>query len=135
MHPDSPAAFPNGRSRQRLLLVDDDPLILECLAALLRTDCFEVSTALGGLLAMETFCRAIIDDAPFDAVIADLGMPVLDGRDVVQRVRWISPGTTTVLLAGWGDRPEADDDTSQWADRVVAKPVRIEELRQALRMY
>ena len=135
MHPDSPADFPNGRSRRRLLLVDDDPLILESMAALLRTDCFEVSTALGGLLAMEKFCRAIIEDAPFDAVIADLGMPVLDGRDVVQRVRWISPGTTTVLLAGWGDRPETDVDTSQWADRVVAKPVRIEELRQALRMY
>jgi DNA-binding response OmpR family regulator len=123
-----------SRPHRRLLLIDDDPLILDCLAALLREDDVEVCVALDGLSGIERFCRAIIDDAPFDAVIADLEMPVLDGRDVVERVRLISPGTRTVLLTGRGETANKHVDVSRHPDCVVAKPVRIEELRHALCM-
>jgi CheY-like chemotaxis protein len=122
------------RPHRRFLLIDDDPLILDCLADLLRGDGVEVCIALDGLSGIEKFCRAIVDDAPFDAVIADLEMPVLDGRDVVERVRLISPGTRTVLLTGRGEIANKHVDASRQPDCVVAKPVRIEELRHALCM-
>jgi DNA-binding response OmpR family regulator len=122
------------RPHRRLLLIDDDPLILDCVAALLRKDDVEVSIALDGLSGIEKFCRAIVDDAPFDAVIADLEMPVLDGRDVVERIRLISPGTWTVLLTGRDETANKRVDDARQPDCMVAKPVRIEELRHALRM-
>jgi DNA-binding response OmpR family regulator len=124
----------SARPHRRFLLIDDDPLILDCLAALLRADGVEVCIALDGLSGIEKFCRAIVDDAPFDAVIADLEMPVLDGRDVVERIRLISPGTRTVLLTGLDETANNHGDASRQPDCVVAKPVRIEELRHALCM-
>jgi DNA-binding response OmpR family regulator len=122
------------RPHRRLLLIDDDPLILDCLAALLSEDGVDVCIALDGLSGIEKFCRAIVDDAPFDAVIVDLEMPVLDGRDVVERVRLISPGTRTVLLTGRGETANKHVDARRQPDCNVAKPVRIEELRHALGM-
>jgi DNA-binding response OmpR family regulator len=116
----------------RVLLIDDDPLILDSLAELLLEHGYDVSTADGGESGLVKFCQAIVDGAPFSAVVSDLGMPHLDGKEVVQRVRQIDPGTLTVLLTGFGERPEDPAQIAGRADRMVAKPVRIEELQQAL---
>ena len=64
--------------RPRLLVVDDEPLILEGLARLLATRDYEVVTANGG-------CEALIaiGKQQFDAILLDLGMPDLNGTEVL----------------------------------------------------
>jgi CheY-like chemotaxis protein len=68
-------------ARSRLLVVDDEPLILEGLARLLATRDYDVVTANGG-------CEALIaiGKQQFDAILLDLGMPDLNGNEVLRFV-------------------------------------------------
>lgn len=68
-------------TRQRLLVVDDEPLILEGLTRLLAARDYEVVAASGG-------CEALIaiGKQQFDAILLDLGMPDLDGNEVLRFV-------------------------------------------------
>jgi hypothetical protein len=49
-------------------------------------------------IGLVAFCRAAIDGAPFDAVVADLPVPTLDGAKVIDRIRAIAPQTLTLQL-------------------------------------
>jgi DNA-binding response OmpR family regulator len=115
----------------RVLLIDDDPLLLDALAALLRRD-YRVETAHGGEAGLARFCQAVVDGDPFGVVVTDLAMPRMDGYEFIQRMRKIAPRTPTILLAGWGEQPGAVGSMTACADAVLAKPVRIEELQAAL---
>ena len=115
----------------RVLLIDDDPLLLDSLAALLQPR-YDVVTAIGGECGLATFCQALVDGCPFGVVVTDLGMPRMDGYEFIQRIRKIAPRTPTILLTGWGEQPGAVGALAGRADREVAKPVRIEELQEAL---
>jgi DNA-binding response OmpR family regulator len=106
----------------RLLLIGDDSLARDSLAGLLLHDGYEVVTAESGEIGLVTFCRAAIDGMPFEAVVTDLVLPNLDGTKVIDRILSIAPCTLTVLIAG----------ETGIAGHIVAKPVRIEELRRAL---
>jgi CheY-like chemotaxis protein len=66
-------------------------------------------------------------------VLTDLGMPYLDGRQVASFVKGASPSTPVILLTGWGQRLIADNDAPQYVDRVLSKPPRLRDLREALR--
>jgi DNA-binding response OmpR family regulator len=59
---------------------------------------YQVETAHGGEVGLVAFCRAAIDGAPFDAVVADLPIPNVDGAQVIDRIRAIAPHTLTLWL-------------------------------------
>jgi len=65
-------------------------------------------------------------------VITDLGMPYVDGRKVSTAVKTAAPETIVLLLTGWGQRMLADGDVPPHADRVLSKPPKLRELREAL---
>lgn len=69
-------------SQQRVLIVDDDPGALNALAELLRDEGFEVMTALNGQLAL-----AAAPDFRPELVLIDLQMPVMDGLELLRRLR------------------------------------------------
>ncbi len=64
--------------------------------------------------------------------VAPLGMPYLDGRRVAMAVKEASPATPVILLTGWGQRMVAEGGIPPHVDRVLAKPPRLRELREAL---
>jgi DNA-binding response OmpR family regulator len=66
----------------RILLVDDDPLVLKSLRDALENDGHEVVTAEGGLAGIDEFSPGAGYGKRFDIVITDLGMPYVDGRKV-----------------------------------------------------
>jgi CheY-like chemotaxis protein len=120
-------------SRQlRLLLIDDDPLLLKSLRDALELDEHEVVTAEGGQLGIDAFAAAAESGAQFDAVITDLGMPYIDGRKVATRIRQLSPQVPIIMLTGWGHRLIATDDKPESVDRVLSKPPKMTELRSTL---
>jgi PAS domain S-box-containing protein len=119
-------------SRARILVVDDDPLIIHVLSEVLKRDGHEVISANGGQAGMDAFSAAQKQGRPFAVVITDLGMPRVDGRKVASFVKSASPSTPVILLTGWGHRLIAEGDVSPHVDRVLSKPTKIGELREAL---
>jgi CheY-like chemotaxis protein len=120
-------------TRLRILVVDDDPLILKSLRDALETDGHLITTANGGKEGIETFERSIAAGEAFAVVITDLGMPYVDGRKVSAAVKACSPHTPVVLLTGWGQRLTEQGDVPPHVDRVLNKPPKLRELRVALR--
>jgi CheY-like chemotaxis protein len=118
--------------RLRILVVDDDPLILQSLQATLEQDEHYIAVADGGQAGIDEFCAAQQRGMPFDAVVTDLGMPNIDGRTVAAAVKSLAPTTPVILLTGWGYRLRAEGDLPQHVERVLSKPPKLHELRVAL---
>jgi PAS domain S-box-containing protein len=116
----------------RLLVVDDDPIVLNSLRDALQSYGHTVVTANGGHAGIEAFRLARDQGEPFAAVITDLGMPYVDGQRVASAVKALEPATPVILLTGWGQRLLAEDGVPADVDRVVSKPPRLREIQSAL---
>ena len=116
----------------RILIVDDDPIIIESLRETLRGDAHRVTAADGGQAGIDAFEAARANGEAFELVITDLGMPYVDGRRVAAAIKAASPNTPVVLLTGWGQRLMAENEVPPHVDRVLNKPPRLKELRAAL---
>jgi PAS domain S-box-containing protein len=130
--PTESAAVFTAPSRLRLLIVDDDPVLIKSLRDTLETDGHLVVTAKDGQEAIGTIHAAQDRSEPFAAVITDLGMPYVDGRKVASTVKAASPSTPVILLTGWGQRLLDEGDIPPHVDRVLSKPPKLRELREAL---
>ena len=119
----------------RILLADDDPMLLESLRAALETDGHHVMTADDGQSAIDAFEAADKSGAPFTVVITDFVMPIVDGRKVSSAVNQMRPGTPVIMLTAWGNRVRAQDDTLPFVDHIMAKPANLTELRMALERF
>jgi PAS domain S-box-containing protein len=116
----------------RILLVDDDPLLISSLRDILEGDGHTVTPTDGGQSGIDAFVAALAAGKPHAVVITDLGMPYVDGRRVAAAVKAASPTTPVILLTGWGKRLLADNDVPAHVDRVISKPPRLAEIRRAL---
>lgn len=116
----------------RILVVDDDPLLLSTLRDALSADGHVVATADLGQTGIDTFIAALGTERAFSVVITDLGMPHVDGRAVAAAIKARSPTTPVIMLTGWGRRLNADGDIPQHVDCILSKPPNLTELRQAL---
>ena len=119
-------------SSLRILLVDDDALILKSLGETLERDGHVVVTASSGESGIEAFRAAHARSEPFAVVITDLGMPHMDGRRVGSAVKHLSPSTPVILLTGWGQRLASEGEHLPDIARVLSKPPKLRELREAL---
>jgi two-component system KDP operon response regulator KdpE len=119
----SPPSPPAGR----LLLVDDEPQIVRALTPALSAGGFEVLTATTGEAAI-----AIMAAEPCDAMILDLGLPDMDGKDVIRRIRDWSEAPIIVLSARDLEQ-EKIDALDLGADDFVNKPVGVGELLARVR--
>jgi len=115
-----------------ILLVDDDPMLIESLRHVLQDDGHTVTVADGGQRGIDTFATAHQSGRPFSVVITDLGMPYVEGRQVAASVKAISPTTPVLMLTGWGRRLLAQNEVPPHVDRVLGKPPRLDDIRAAL---
>ncbi len=118
--------------RLRILLVDDDPLLIKSLQDTLQEDGHVIIATHGGQSGIDAFAAGQQRGEPVDLVITDLGMPHVDGRKVAASIKTLSPKTPVILLTGWGQRLIAANDIPAHVDKVLAKPPRLHELRAAL---
>jgi CheY-like chemotaxis protein/anti-sigma regulatory factor (Ser/Thr protein kinase) len=128
-----PAAHVNAAAStpQRILVVDDDPLILSVLRTILEADGHVVATAIGGQEGIDFF-RLAEGGERFSVVMTDLGMPHVDGRAVASAVKAMRPAAPVILLTGWGQRLVEEDEMPPFIDRILNKPPKLRELRAAL---
>jgi len=110
-----------------VLVVDDDPTICRTLRINLRARGHEVETVGSGRDALSTFA----DRTP-DLVILDLGLPDLDGVDVLREIRRL--GTTPVIvLSARRDSDDKVEALDEGADDYVTKPFGMDELMARVR--
>jgi CheY-like chemotaxis protein len=128
-HVDTILAVPPN---QRILVVDDDPLLIKSLRDTLEADGHVIVTASGGQAGIDALHEAMKRKEPFSVVITDLGMPHIDGRKVAEAVKTASPSTPVILLTGWGQRLMTEGDMPPHVDLVLNKPPKLRELRKAL---
>jgi PAS domain S-box-containing protein len=118
--------------RLRILIVDDDPLVLKSVREALEADGHSITTADGGQAGIDAFLAARAQGSPFPVVITDLGMPYVDGRRVSSAIKTAAPETIVLMLTGWGQRLVAEGDVPPHVDQLLSKPPKLRELRAAL---
>ncbi len=111
----------------KILVVDDEPQIRRALRTSLEAHGYEVRTAANGTEAIE----AVADASP-DLMLLDLGLPDIDGRSVIERIRGFSEVPVIVVSVRdlQADKVAALD---AGADDYVTKPFAMEELLARLR--
>ncbi|WP_182378759.1 response regulator [Nocardioides sp. WS12] len=112
----------------KIMVVDDEPQIVRALAINLRARGYEVTTAADGAEAL-----AVAELAPPDIVILDLGLPDLDGVDLIARLRARS-AVPILVLSGRSDSADKVDALDAGADDYVTKPFGMDELLARLRV-
>ncbi len=116
----------------RILVVDDDPLLLRSLRETLESDGHVIETASGGREGIDRFREAMEEGQVFNVVLTDLGMPFVDGRQVASAIKAESPATPIIMLTGWGQRLVAEGDMPAHVNIVLSKPPKLRDLREAL---
>ncbi|MDZ4051489.1 MAG: ATP-binding protein [Limnobacter sp.] len=115
-----------------LLLVDDDPNVLAAISAILEMSGHQVHAAGSGALAAQLFNEAARKGNAFDAVITDLGMPEMDGKELAEMIKSLSPTTPVLMLTGWGKQMSLSQEEVPQVDMIMAKPPKPAELELAL---
>jgi len=129
---EQPAAALRPAPGLRILLVDDDPLLLNSLQDVLTSDGHHVTIASGGKEGIATLQAAAERSESFSVIISDLGMPHIDGRKVASAAHRAAPKTPVILLTGWGQRLIDEDEIPPHVSHVLSKPPKLHELRAAL---
>jgi two-component system, OmpR family, KDP operon response regulator KdpE len=111
----------------RVLVIDDEAPILRALKINLTARKYEVSTAADGAAGLAAMAR----ERP-DVLILDLGLPDMDGTEVIRGVRgWTS--TPIIVLSAWGQETQKVAALDAGADDYVTKPFGMDELLARLR--
>jgi CheY-like chemotaxis protein len=109
---------------KRILLVEDERWVRECIKRLLRLDDHTVTEAANGVEACEVF-----DPTAFDVVITDFDMPKMSGDELVASIRSRAPAQPILMITAYVDRFRGQENP---ADAILGKPFGVSELRQAL---
>ncbi len=112
-----------------VLLVDDEPSILEVTTRTLAHLGFEVESAADGQAAVEAFSRR---PAAFRVALLDLTMPRMDGRECFQALRLIRPDLPVILCSGFSEQESVKKFLGQGLAGFVQKPYTMSMLRRAL---
>jgi HD-like signal output (HDOD) protein/CheY-like chemotaxis protein len=113
---------------RRILFVDDEPKVLEALRRMLRPqrNTWDMAFAPGGEAAL-----ALMEASPFDVVVSDMRMPVMDGAALLCRVRELYPQMVRIVLSGHTELSTALRVVPV-AHQFLAKPCDPEMLRVAI---
>jgi len=115
--------------RVRVLVVDDDPIVADSLAEMLRSEGYESHDALSAAEAVDVLDKA---DPPVGVVITDVSMPRGDGMSLLREIGEKHPRTAVVMLTGYGTIENAVEALRAGAVDFLTKPVVDQELRMAL---
>ena len=114
-------------STLRILLVDDQPIILDVLQQQLAEDGHEIMTAGSGQEAL-----AVLQERGCDLVMTDQSMPGMTGDELAALIKEKNPKTGVILLTGFGGSDSDNDDRPPGVDMVVGKPATSVDLRRAI---
>ncbi|KRT66148.1 MAG: histidine kinase, two-component system, NtrC family, sensor kinase [Candidatus Rokubacteria bacterium CSP1-6] len=117
-----------GRQR-RILVVEDDEMVRDAVAMMLRTDDHEVVTASTAAEAL-----GLLERGSYDVIVSDLRIPYMDGPTFYREVkqRWPAALPRLIFMTGSAEDPESARFLRETGVPVLAKPFTPESLRQAV---
>ncbi|MDQ7087085.1 MAG: response regulator [Acidobacteriota bacterium] len=113
-----------GRDGPRVLVVDDEPVVLHSLALVLDHAGYSCIPCESGSRAVET----LTGDTPLDLALVDLVLPDIPGEEVLAEARRLRPGLPLVAMSGFGRGAAPEQGPEMAFDAFLAKPFE----RQAL---
>ncbi|MGH7827012.1 MAG: response regulator [Candidatus Binatia bacterium] len=108
--------------RQKLLVVEDDPISRKNISHYLSEDGFEVEQIPDGIKALERF-----EEEGFDLILTDVVMPGMDGLNLTERVHSVSPATPVIIMTGNGEI-DFNKARAVGAADFIRKPIVLEEV-------
>ncbi|NQT18821.1 MAG: sigma-54-dependent Fis family transcriptional regulator, partial [Planctomycetes bacterium] len=111
-------------AENRILVVDDDPIVCGSLTELLRFENHRVDTASDGASAL-----ALLHNEPYNLIITDVSMPGLSGFDVLKKVKVEHPLTEVILTTAYGTVENAVESIKLGAFNYLTKPLVDEEIK------
>ncbi len=110
-----------------ILIVDDEPSILQSLSGLLSDEGFGVITASTGYEALK-----IIDAESPDLVLLDIWMPGIDGIETLKEIKKVNPHIQVIIISGHGSIETAVKATKLGAFDLIEKPLSIDKIIVAI---
>lgn len=110
-----------------ILVVDDEPDLLEICREALGDQGLKLLTAKNGLEALNILCQS-----PVDVVVSDMRMPKMGGMELLAKIHEMGLDTDVIVLTGYGTVENAVDCVKMGAANYLLKPFRIEELLGAI---
>ncbi len=121
---------PSPQSKARVLVIDDEEIILSSLSNALQRSGYSVVTVNDSLKAIDVFSRTPDD---FDLVITDLTMPRMTGVELSARLMQIRSGIPIILCTGYSDIINEHQAKAMGVREFLQKPASIGELKNAVR--
>ncbi len=112
----------------KILVVDDDEVILETITEYLEQKNFKVVPVDNGLDALKMFETG---NGGFDLLITDLVMPSIGGVAIISIVKKKYPQVPIIAITGWGEHPETLAREVE-ADFVLEKPFKLDEINRII---
>jgi two-component system response regulator PilR (NtrC family) len=117
-----------GTGRRRVLVIDDEPDICDCLRLLLSLEGFDVITAESGLVAID---KAKTES--FDIAITDLRMPGMGGIETLTALKRLKPDIRVIVATAFASDESARRCREEGADEYLTKPYSLEDVMKALK--
>jgi ATP-dependent Lon protease len=111
-----------------VLVVDDEDIARTNLEYILKKEGYHVSTAVNGADALEKVMAS-----EFDLILTDLKMEKMDGMQLVESVKRLTPHTDIVMITGFATVSSAVDALKKGAAHYLPKPINLDELRATVR--
>ncbi len=119
--------------KRRILLMDDEQMILDIVSRMLGHLGYEVTTCTDGSQAIAAFAKSKSQSEPFDIVMMDLVIPNgVGGQDAVHTIKKIDPGAKVIASSGHLEHPVMVDHKSFGFNAVLEKPYKLEKLQQVI---
>jgi len=107
----------------KILIIEDDFMIAESTQTLLQYQGFEVIWVNNGIDGLKK-----IQQEQVDAVLLDLGLPMMDGMQVLKQIRQIHPALPVLIISARDQLQQRVDGLNQGADDYLIKPYEFDEL-------
>lgn len=115
------------RTKIKILLLDDEPIVVERLKETLEKSGYQVDAFTSGAEALEQLHKK-----KYDILISDLKMSSPDGMDVLRSARQRQPHIKAVVITGFATRKTAEEALKSGAVEFIAKPFKISQLKKLL---
>ncbi|MCE0522135.1 MAG: response regulator [Methylacidiphilales bacterium] len=127
------SAMPTPAHKRRILLMDDEQMILDIVSRMLSHLGYEVTTCTDGAQAIAAFAKSKSHSEPFDVVMMDLVIPNgVGGQDAVHTIKKIDPSAKVIASSGHLDHPVMKEHKKFGFNATLEKPYKLEKLRQVI---
>jgi CheY-like chemotaxis protein len=117
----------------KVLLMDDEQIILEVTGEILKFLNYEVMSAREGLAAVDLYKKEKAAGSPFDIVILDLSVPNgLGGKETIELLKDFDPAVKAVISSGYTTDPVVQDFFRYGFSEKLTKPYNIKEMKNLL---